>query len=254
MSAMIEIDKLDKFYGKRQILDKVSHSVAKGTVCGILGPSGSGKSTLLRCIDFLEPYDGGEIRVDGELVGYRQVDGVRRPRPRREIARMRSECSIVFQQFNLFVHMTALENVSVAPIKVKGMAKSQAVGLAESLLRKVGLVDRRHAYPAFMSGGEQQRVAIARALAMDPKVLLLDEVTSALDPERVAEVLDVIARLAADGITMLLVTHQVRFAQDICHDVVFMDEGRIVESGPPKVLKDPRTERLRAFLRHLKLT
>jgi polar amino acid transport system ATP-binding protein len=250
---MIDIVGLRKSYGDRVIIDGVTLSVPQGTVCGILGPSGSGKSTLLRCVNFLEPYEGGEIRIDGELVGYDVREGRRVPKPRRQVARMRSQCSIVFQQFNLFSHMTALENVSIAPLRVRGLNRNHARDSAAALLDKVGLSTRKDAYPAFLSGGEQQRVAIARALAMQPKVLLLDEVTSALDPERAAEVLDVIAALAREGMTMMMVTHQVHFAREVCRNMVFMDEGRMVEEGGPGMLASPSTERLRSFLRHLRL-
>ena len=251
---MIDIIGLRKSYDQRLIIDGVTLSVPQGTVCGILGPSGSGKSTLLRCVNFLENYEAGEIRIDGELVGYDVRDGRRVPKPRSEVARMRSQCCIVFQQFNLFAHMTALENVSIAPVRVRGLSRSHAREAAAALLDKVGLSARKDAYPAFLSGGEQQRVAIARALAMQPKVLLLDEVTSALDPERAAEVLDVIAALAREGMTMMMVTHQVHFAREVCRSMVFMDEGRIIEEGGPGMLASPSSERLRSFLRHLRLS
>lgn len=250
---MIEIAGLRKSYGERAIIDGMTLSVPKGMVCGVLGPSGSGKSTLLRCINFLETYEAGEIRIDGEMVGYDMLAGRRTPKPRREIARMRSQCCMVFQQFNLFSHMTALENVAVAPVKVRGLDRRTALEQAEALLEKVGLSSRKDAYPAFLSGGEQQRVAIARALTMGPKVLLLDEVTSALDPERAAEVLDVIATLAREGMTMMMVTHQMHFAREVCRHIVFMDNGRIVEEGGPEMLTTPATDRLRSFLRHLRL-
>jgi polar amino acid transport system ATP-binding protein len=251
---MIDIIGLRKSYDHRLIIDGVTLSVPQGTVCGILGPSGSGKSTLLRCVNFLETYEAGEIRIDGELVGYDVRDGRRVSKARSEVARMRSQCSIVFQQFNLFSHMTALENVTVAPVRVRGLSRSRARESAAALLDKVGLSARKDAYPAFLSGGEQQRVAIARALAMQPKVLLLDEVTSALDPERAAEVLDVIAALAREGMTMMMVTHQVHFAREVCRNMVFMDEGRIIEEGGPAMLTSPTSERLRSFLRHLRLS
>ena len=250
---MIEITALKKSYDARTIIDGITLSVPKGTVCGVLGPSGSGKSTLLRCVNFLEPYEGGEIRVDGELVGYELDNGRRALKPRREIARMRSQCCMVFQQFNLFSHMAALDNVAIALVKVRGLKAPEAREKAEALLAKVGLSNRKDAYPAFLSGGEQQRVAIARALAMQPKVLLLDEVTSALDPERAAEVLDVIATLGREGMTMMMVTHQVHFAREVCRHMVFLDEGRIVEDGGPDMLARPKTQRLRSFLRHLRL-
>jgi polar amino acid transport system ATP-binding protein len=251
---MIDIIGLRKSYDHRLIIDGVTLSVPQGTVCGILGPSGSGKSTLLRCVNFLETYEAGEIRIDGELVGYDVRDGRRVSKARSEVARMRSQCSIVFQQFNLFSHMTALENVAVAPVRVRGLSRSRARESAAALLDKVGLSARKDAYPAFLSGGEQQRVAIARALAMQPKVLLLDEVTSALDPERAAEVLDVIAALAREGMTMMMVTHQVHFAREVCRNMVFMDEGHIIEEGGPAMLTSPTSERLRSFLRHLRLS
>jgi polar amino acid transport system ATP-binding protein len=227
--------------------------VPKGTVCGVLGPSGSGKSTLLRCINFLEGFEAGEIRIDGERVGYDVHNGQRVPKARREIARMRSQSCMVFQQFNLFSHMTAIENVAAAPVKVRGLNRTNALEQAAALLEKVGLSARKGAYPAFLSGGEQQRVAIARALAMQPKVLLLDEVTSALDPERAAEVLDVIAALAREGMTMMMVTHQAHFAREVCRHIVFMDNGHIIEEGGPDILDRPTTDRLRSFLRHLRL-
>ncbi|MGE0719390.1 MAG: amino acid ABC transporter ATP-binding protein [Alphaproteobacteria bacterium] len=251
---MIEIEGLRKRYGERVILDGVSLTVPQGTVCGVLGPSGSGKSTMLRCVNFLEPFEGGAIRIAGETVGYDEEGGRRTAKARHVVNRMRSECCMVFQQFNLFAHMTALENVAVAPVKVKGMPRAEARALAATHLERVGLAPRSAAYPAELSGGEQQRVAIARALAMSPKVLLLDEVTSALDPERSAEVLDVIARLAAEGMTMMMVTHQVHFAREVCRNIVFMDGGHIVEEGGPDMLTAPATDRFRNFLRHLRLT
>ena len=251
---MIEIMDLRKRYGERTILDGVSLDVPQGTVCGVLGPSGSGKSTLLRCVNFLEPFEGGTIRIAGETVGYDERDGRRSPKPRQVVNRMRSECCMVFQQFNLFTHMTAIDNVAVALVKVKGRRRADARAQAVMHLERVGLGPRKDAYPAQLSGGEQQRVAIARALAMDPKVLLLDEVTSALDPERAAEVLDVIAQLAVDGMTMMMVTHQVHFAREVCRSIYFMDGGVIVEQGGPDMLMAPSTDRFRAFLRHLRLT
>jgi polar amino acid transport system ATP-binding protein len=250
---MIEIQNLKKSFGERVILDDVSLTVQQGTVCGVLGPSGSGKSTLLRCVNFLETFESGQITIDGEAVGYNYESGQRETLPSRTIARMRSQCCMVFQQFNLFSHMTALDNVAVALVKVRRMPRPAALEISDRLLGKVGLSHRKDAYPAFLSGGEQQRVAIARALAMEPKVLLLDEVTSALDPEKAAEVLDVIAELSREGMTMMMVTHQIHFAREICDQVIFMDGGGIVERGAPEILSQPATDRLKAFLRHLRL-
>ena len=250
---MVRVDGVGKSFGTHKVLDGVSLEVPKGSVCIIIGPSGSGKSTLLRCINFLEPYQAGSIAIEDELVGYSQIDRVRKLRPRREITRMRGETGMVFQQFNLFAHMTALENVAIAPIKVKGVERKQARDDAERLLVKVGLAERMSAYPGFLSGGEQQRVAIARALAMAPKVLLLDEITSALDPERVGEVLEVIRTLADEGMTMLVVTHEMGFAHDIADQVVFMDEGQVIERGGVDILDDPKTSRLKGFLGKLEI-
>ena len=249
---MVRIEGIGKNYGALRVLDDVSLNVRKGTVCIIIGPSGSGKSTLLRCVNFLEPYDDGSVFIDGELVGYREENGRRHPRKRREIARMRAQTGMVFQDFNLFTHMTAIENVAVAPIKVQGIPRAEANAMAEERLIKVGLKERMHAYPAFLSGGEQQRVAIARALAVQPKVLLLDEVTSALDPERVAEVLEVIRVLAEEGMTMLVITHEIPFAREIADQVAFLDEGQLVEIGKPRILSKPRSGRMKAFLGKLK--
>jgi polar amino acid transport system ATP-binding protein len=250
---MVRVDGVGKSFGTHKVLDGVSLEVPKGSVCIIIGPSGSGKSTLLRCINFLEPYQAGSIAIEDELVGYSQIDRKRKLRPRREITRMRGETGMVFQQFNLFAHMTALENVAIAPIKVKGVERKQARDDAERLLVKVGLAERMSAYPGFLSGGEQQRVAIARALAMAPKVLLLDEITSALDPERVGEVLEVIRTLADEGMTMLVVTHEMGFAHDIADQVVFMDEGQVIERGAVDILDDPKTSRLKGFLGKLEI-
>jgi polar amino acid transport system ATP-binding protein len=245
---MVRVEKVGKSFGSTRVLSEVDLSVPQGSVCFVIGPSGSGKSTLLRCINFLESYDEGAIFVDEELVGYIDSNGKRKVRPRREITRMRASIGMVFQQFNLFSHMTALENVSIAPIKVKGEPRKSARASAEQLLVKVGLQERMHAYPAFLSGGEQQRVAIARSLAMNPKVLLLDEITSALDPERVAEVLEVIQRLAEEGMTMVTVTHEMGFARGIADQVVFMDQGKVIERGGVAILDNPESPRLRSFL------
>lgn len=246
--AMVRAAGVSKSFGRLQVLKDVDFEVPRGTVCIVIGPSGSGKSTLLRCINFLERYDEGAIWVDGAQVGYVERNGQRKLRPRREIARMRSDIGMVFQQFNLFSHLTAFENVSVPPVKVKRVARAVAREQAEALLVKVGLRDRMHAYPGYLSGGEQQRVAIARALAMQPKVLLFDEITSALDPERVAEVLEVIRQLASEGMTMVVVTHEMAFARDIADQVIFMDQARIVARGSAALLDNPESDRLKSFL------
>ena len=248
---MIEIKDLRKSFGALEVLRGVSFDVSKGEVLVVLGPSGSGKSTMLRCINFLEDYHGGEIRIDGELVGYRiDPDGHRVRRPERDNAKLRENVGMVFQGFNLFPHRTALENVMMGPVHVGGMAKREARDLALDVLNKVGLAEKADQYPVTLSGGQQQRVAIARALAMRPKVMLFDEVTSALDPELVGEVLAVIRRLADEGMTMIIVTHEIHFARDVGDNVIFMDGGVIVERGrPDRVLNAPSSERLKQFLR-----
>jgi polar amino acid transport system ATP-binding protein len=215
----------------------------------LLGPSGSGKSTFLRCINHLEKIDAGRLSVDGELVGYRQDGDKLYELPERDIVRKRAEIGMVFQRFNLFPHMSALENIVEAPVLVKGVPRRQAVARAHELLERVGLGDRGDAYPSQLSGGQQQRVAIARALAMRPKVMLFDEPTSALDPELVGEVLSVMRSLATTGMTMIVVTHEMGFAREVANRVAFMDQGRVVEVGAPDdVLTRPRNERSRAFL------
>jgi polar amino acid transport system ATP-binding protein len=248
---MIDIKDLRKSFGALEVLRGVSFGVIKGEVLVVLGPSGSGKSTMLRCINFLEDYDGGEIRIDGELVGYRLApDGRRIRRPERENAKLRENVGLVFQSFNLFPHRTALENVMMGPVHVRRVTKREARALALEVLDKVGLAEKADNYPATLSGGQQQRVAIARALAMHPKVMLFDEVTSALDPELVGEVLAVIRRLAEEGMTMIIVTHEIHFARDVGDDLLFMDSGLIVERGrPDRVLNAPSSERLKLFLR-----
>jgi polar amino acid transport system ATP-binding protein len=215
----------------------------------LLGPSGSGKSTFLRCINHLEKIDAGLLSVDGELVGYRPVGAKLHELRESEIARKRAEIGVVFQNFNLFPHMTALENVTCAPMRVKGTPREQADARARELLARVGLADKVDVYPAQLSGGQQQRVAIARALAMDPKLMLFDEPTSALDPELVGDVLQAMQQLARDGMTMIVVTHEMGFAAGAADTVVFMDDGIVVEAGDPdRVLGNPRHERTRAFL------
>ncbi|WP_423924283.1 amino acid ABC transporter ATP-binding protein [Frigoribacterium sp. 2-23] len=246
---MVEARGVHKHYGANHVVRGIDMTVRQGEVTCLLGPSGSGKSTFLRCINHLEKIDGGTISVGGELVGYRrQGDRLHELRDS-EIARRRSEIGMVFQQFNLFPHMTVLENLVEAPIRVRGEKTGPARQRARELLDRVGLADKEGAYPRQLSGGQQQRVAIARALAMRPRLMLFDEPTSALDPELVGEVLDVMRGLAADGMTMVVVTHEIGFAREVADTVTFMDGGVVVESGPSaEVLGAPRHERTRAFL------
>jgi len=248
--VMVEIRQVQKYFGSLHVLRGVDLNVHAGEVVCVIGPSGSGKTTLLRCINFLETYQDGRILVDGALVGYRERNGKLTPAPEREIAKLRTETAMVFQQFNLFPHMTALKNVIFGPMKVRHVPKDKAIARGNELLRRVGLSDKANAYPSQLSGGQQQRVAIARALAMEPKVMLFDEVTSALDPELVGEVLAVMKDLAAShGVTMIVVTHEMQFAREAADRIVFMDQGVVVEQGPPNQLLDnPSSDRLRAFL------
>lgn len=246
---MVEILDVRKRFGELEVLRGITLRVQRGATTVIIGPSGSGKSTLLRCVNHLESVDGGRIYVDGTLVGYREVNGRLKPLPARIVARQRADIGMVFQRFNLFANMTALQNVIDAPIHVRGIAKAEARGRGLALLEKVGLADRAHHYPTQLSGGQQQRVAIARALAMDPKVMMFDEATSALDPELVGEVLIVMEELAHSGMTMLVVTHEMSFAREAADDVIFMDHGAIVEVGKPEDIFDhPAEDRTRAFL------
>jgi polar amino acid transport system ATP-binding protein len=252
-NAMVSIRNLHKQYGDLEVLKGVDLDIAPGEVVCVIGPSGSGKTTMLRCVNFLETYQDGRIYVDGQLVGYREHNGQLKPAPEKEIARLRTETSMVFQQFNLFPHMTALRNVTFGPMKVRKISKTQAEENARRLLDRVGLAEKANSYPSQLSGGQQQRVAIARALAMEPKVILFDEVTSALDPELVGEVLEVMSNLATShGVTMIVVTHEMGFARDVADRIVFMDGGVVVEQGAPaKVLDNPESERLQSFLRRL---
>jgi ABC-type polar amino acid transport system ATPase subunit len=249
--TMIEVSDLRKSFGANEVLKGVSFAVERGEVVVVLGPSGSGKSTLLRCVNLLEDWQAGDIRIDGESVGYRVDGGGRRLAwPEAKAAKVREQVGLVFQSFNLFPHRTALANVMMGPLHVRRMAKARARELAAGLLEKVGLADKADQYPATLSGGQQQRVAIARALAMQPKVMLFDEVTSALDPELVGEVLLVMRRLAEEGMTMIIVTHEIPFARDVSDRIIFMDGGTIVEQGPPaQVLAAPASARLKLFLR-----
>jgi polar amino acid transport system ATP-binding protein len=246
---MVRAERVFKRFGRVEALRGVDLTVAPGEVTVVIGPSGSGKSTFLRCVNHLEQITAGRLWVDGELVGYRQ-DGDRIYELReREVARRRAAIGMVFQRFNLFPHMTALHNVTEAPVRVKGVPPRLAIAAGRRLLDRVGLADKVDAYPAELSGGQQQRVAIARALAMEPKLMLFDEPTSALDPELVGEVLAVMRGLAADGMTMIVVTHEMGFAREVGHHLVFMDGGVVVEEGPPRdVFADPREPRTRAFL------
>ncbi|MGW9369600.1 amino acid ABC transporter ATP-binding protein [Streptomyces xanthophaeus] len=246
---MVHAQGVRKHFGKLEVLKGIDLTVGRGQVCCLLGPSGSGKSTFLRCINHLDRVDGGRLAVDGELVGYRQ-NGLRlHELKEKEVAARRRDIGMVFQRFNLFPHMTALENVMEAPVNVCGVNRTQAKADAHDLLERVGLGDRAGHYPAQLSGGQQQRVAIARALAMKPKLMLFDEPTSALDPELVGDVLDVMRQLAADGMTMVVVTHEIGFAREVGDTAVFMDDGVVVESGDPRqVLVEPEQERTRAFL------
>ncbi len=248
--AMVEIENVHKFFGDLHVLKGASLSVEQGEVCAILGPSGSGKSTLLRCVNVLEEIQAGSITVDGTLMGFsRDSSGGLHELTTKQLAAQRTNIGMVFQRFNLFPHMTALQNVMEAPIQVKGLAKADAAAKAKDLLDRVGLSDRAEHYPAQLSGGQQQRVAIARALAMEPDVMLFDEPTSALDPELVGEVLAVMKDLAVSGMTMMVVTHEMGFAREVADHVVFMDEGYIVEQGKPAdVFDHPTSERTRDFL------
>ena len=246
---MVVAEGVHKRFGRTEVLTGVDLVVDRGQVMVLLGPSGSGKSTFLRCINHLEKIDAGRLAVDGALVGYRQEGNKLYELKEAEVARERADIGMVFQRFNLFPHMTALDNVVAAPIYVRGMPKRRALSVGESMLERVGLADKLNAYPAQLSGGQQQRVAIARALAMDPKLMLFDEPTSALDPELVGEVLDVMRGLAKRGMTMVVVTHEVGFAREVADEVVFMDDGFVVEHGAPDdVLLRPQHERTQAFL------
>jgi polar amino acid transport system ATP-binding protein len=247
--VMLKAESVCKSFGRLEVLKGVSLEVKAGEVMCMLGPSGSGKSTFLRCINHLEKIDAGRLWVDGSLVGYRQQGDKLYELRESEVALERAQIGMVFQRFNLFPHMTAIENVIEAPVHVLGVDKSTAVAEARSVLDRVGLADKADTYPAQLSGGQQQRVAIARALAMKPKLMLFDEPTSALDPELVGDVLDAMRQLARDGMTMVVVTHEIGFAREAGDTLVFMDEGVIVESGPPReVLANPRHDRTRAFL------
>ncbi|MFL0288990.1 amino acid ABC transporter ATP-binding protein [Mycobacterium sp. SMC-21] len=246
---MVRAEQVCKSFGALDVLKGVSLEVERGKVLVLVGPSGSGKSTFLRCINHLEQVSAGRLYVDEELVGYRERGGKLHELPPKEAARQRRDVGMVFQHFNLFPHRTALENIIEAPVHVKGVKRDAAVSRARDLLDQVGLSSKADAYPAQLSGGQQQRVAIARALAMEPKLMLFDEPTSALDPELVGDVLAVMKKLAQQGMTMIVVTHEMGFAREVADELVFMDGGVVVERGAPReVMADPKHERTKAFL------
>ena len=246
---MVKAEGIHKFYGRLHVLAGIDLEVESGEVMCVIGPSGSGKSTFLRCINHLEKIDSGRLWVDGHLVGYRQRGEKLHEMRESEVARQRQDIGMVFQRFNLFPHMTALENVMEAPIQVRGESRAAVRERATALLEQVGLSDKMSGYPSQLSGGQQQRVAIARALAMEPKLMLFDEPTSALDPELVGDVLDVMRQLALDGMTMVVVTHEMGFAREVGDSLVFMDGGVIVEKGLPReVLAEPKHRRTQDFL------
>jgi polar amino acid transport system ATP-binding protein len=246
---MVEAEGVHKRFGRLEVLKGISLRVQPSEVMCVIGPSGSGKSTFLRCINHLEKIDAGKLWVDGELVGYRQRGDKLYELRDREVAKKRQEIGMVFQRFNLFPHMTSIQNVVEAPIRVKGESRAQVRERAHEVLKQVGLADKANAYPRELSGGQQQRVAIARALAMRPKLMLFDEPTSALDPELVGDVLTVMRQLADDGMTMVVVTHEMGFAREVGDSLVFMDDGAVVEHGSPReVISNPQHERTKSFL------
>jgi polar amino acid transport system ATP-binding protein len=248
-TPMVRISDAHKRFGRTEVLRGITMDVARGEVVVLLGPSGSGKTTLLRCINHLETLEAGRIYVDGELVGYREKNDRLVEDREAEIARKRAAIGMVFQRFNLFPHLTALGNVTEAPIRVKKLPRQHAEEMGRALLAQVGLAHKIDAFPAQLSGGQQQRVAIARALAMNPKLMLFDEPTSALDPELVGEVLDSMKALAQEGMTMIVVTHEIGFAREVAHRAIVMDEGLIVEEGPQRDLfASPQQARTKAFL------
>jgi len=249
MELMVKAEGVHKSFGRLEVLKGITLELKPGEVMCMLGPSGSGKSTFLRCINHLEKIDAGRLYVDGTLVGYRQQGDKIYELRESEVAKERAQIGMVFQRFNLFPHMNVLHNVIEAPTRVQGIRREEAVQKARTLLDRVGLADKIDAYPAQLSGGQQQRVAIARALAMEPKLMLFDEPTSALDPELVGDVLDAMRQLAREGMTMVVVTHEIGFAREAGDTLVFMDEGVVVESGDPReVLSNPKHERTQAFL------
>jgi polar amino acid transport system ATP-binding protein len=252
MNPLLRIEGLHKSFASLQVLSGVDLDVARGEKVSIIGPSGSGKTTLLRCINYLEKPTSGHVYIDGNLIGEKKTNGGYVHLSDRELAKERQEIGFVFQRFNLFPHLTALGNVTIAPQKVLGLPKEEAERRGKEMLEKVGLGHKINEYPERLSGGQQQRVAIARVLAMQPKLMLFDEATSALDPELIGEVLRVMRQLAEEGRTMVIVTHEIQFAGEVSDRVVFMDHGKIVEHGPPReVLQNPQQPRTREFLKHL---
>ncbi|GAA3551565.1 amino acid ABC transporter ATP-binding protein [Amycolatopsis ultiminotia] len=249
---IIRAERVRKSYGRTEVLRGIDLAVSAGEVVCVIGPSGSGKSTFLRCVNHLERLDGGRLYVNGELIGYRQRRGKIYEQSPRDVCRKRADIGMVFQHFELFPHMTVLQNLVLAPLIVRRRAKAEATARAEELLDKVGLADKIDSYPGQLSGGQQQRVAIARALCMRPRLMLFDEPTSALDPELVGEVLNVMRELASSGLTMVVVTHEMQFAREVADRVVFMDHGKVVEeSAPHEFFAAPKTERAKAFLERL---
>ncbi|WKD61074.1 L-cystine import ATP-binding protein TcyC [Corynebacterium ciconiae DSM 44920] len=249
MTLMVDAQKVVKNFGQLKVLKGIDMQVEKGSVTCLIGPSGSGKSTMLRCLNHLERITAGRLYIDGELIGYTQRGNTLYEISEKEAARQRSDIGMVFQNFNLFPHRTAIENIMEAPMVVKGVPAAEARARAQRLLHEVGLGAKADAYPLQLSGGQQQRVAIARAVAMDPKLMLFDEPTSALDPELVGEVLGVMRRLAEQGMTMVVVTHEINFAREVADQVVFMADGVVVESGPPEqVIDNPTQQRTQEFL------
>ncbi|HMA35225.1 MAG TPA: amino acid ABC transporter ATP-binding protein [Chloroflexia bacterium] len=249
---IVRAEDVHKSFGRTEVLRGINLTVNPGKTVVLIGPSGSGKTTFLRCINHLEKIQGGRIYVGGRLIGYREVNGRMVEDSERNTAAQRARIGMVFQRFNLFPHMTALENITEAPVQVKHLPKVEATAIARDLLAKVGLADKADRYPRQLSGGQQQRVAIARALAMDPMLMLFDEATSALDPELVGEVLKVMEQLATEGMSMVVVTHEMSFARDVADRAVFMDGGKVVEEGPPaQIFENPQHERTQSFLRRI---
>jgi len=249
-TPLVRIEGLYKSFGSLDVLKGIDLDVQQGQKISLIGPSGSGKTTLLRCVNYLEEPTRGDIYIDNELIGQRLVGTRKVPMGDKELARMRTEIGMVFQRFNLFPHLSVLENIILGPLKVQQRSRAEAVELAEDLLNKVGMFAKRDVYPEQLSGGQQQRIAIARALAMRPKLMLFDEATSALDPELVGEVLTVMRRLAEEGMTMIIVTHEMHFAESVSDQVIFMADGNIVEQGPPRqIFRESQVERTRSFIR-----